>query len=76
MHLNKLVDLEYLIGHRGKQGKRFVYELLYQGEGHEGQPFLMGLIDPAMLKAPASTTTTPSIPNATPSIETSSSSTA
>ncbi len=52
MHLGKLVELEYLIVHRGKQGRRFVYELLYQGEGREGQPFLMGLIDPAKLKSP------------------------
>ncbi len=52
-HLNKLVDMEYMIVHRGKQGRRFVYELLYGGEGHEGQPFLMGLIDPAKLKAPS-----------------------
>ncbi len=52
MHLGKLVELEYLIVHRGKQGRRFVYELLYSGEGREGQPFLMGLIDPAKLKSP------------------------
>ncbi len=52
MHLGKLVELEYLIIHRGKQGRRFVYELLYSGEGREGQPFLMGLIDPAKLKSP------------------------
>ena len=49
-HLTRLSDLEYLVVHRGKAGRRFVYELLYRGEGHEGQPFLMGLIDPAKLK--------------------------
>ncbi len=54
-HLTRLVDLEYLVVHRGKQGRRFVYELLYQGEGHEGQPFLMGLIDPSKLKSPSTT---------------------
>ncbi|MCG8653177.1 MAG: hypothetical protein MI861_25275, partial [Pirellulales bacterium] len=54
-HLTRLVDLEYLVVHRGKQGRRFVYELLYQGEGHEGQPFLMGLIDPSKLKSPGTT---------------------
>lgn len=52
-HLSRLVDLEYLIVHRGKQGRRFVYELLYDGQGREGQPFLAGLIDPAKLKQPA-----------------------
>ncbi len=56
-HLTRLADLEYLVVHRGKHGRRFVYELLYSGEGHEGQPFLMGLIDPARLKRPATTPT-------------------
>ena len=57
-HLTRLVDLEYINVHRGKHGRRYVYELLYGGEGHEGQPFLMGLIDPAQLKTPS---TTPSL---------------
>ena len=52
-HLTRLVQLEYLLVHRGKQGRRFVYELLYDGRGREGQPFLSGLIDPAKLKTPA-----------------------
>ena len=55
MHLNKLVDLEYLVVHRGKQGRRFVYELLYRGEGQSGAPFLMGLVDPKNLKTPSIT---------------------
>ena len=49
-HLDKLLDLEYLVIHRGKNGQRFVYELLYDGRGREGQPFLMGLVDPAKLQ--------------------------
>ena len=53
-HLDKLLDLEYLVIHRGKNGQRFVYELLYDGRGREGQPFLMGLIDPAKLQPTAS----------------------
>ena len=44
-HLDKLVALEYVIVHRGGPGQRFVYELLYDGEGEGGRPFLMGLID-------------------------------
>jgi hypothetical protein len=44
-HLDKLVALEYVIVHRGGPGQRFVYELLYGGEGEGGRPFLMGLID-------------------------------
>jgi hypothetical protein len=67
--LKKLVDLEYVIVHRGRNGQRYVYELLYGGEGREGQPFLMGLIDPAKLKEPASTTKTPSITAPTSSSE-------
>jgi len=62
MHLNKLVEMEYLIVHRGKQGRRFVYELIYRGEGQSGSSFLMGLVDPSTLKAP-STIATSSILN-------------
>lgn len=56
-HLKRLVDLEYVMVHRGKNGQRFIYELLYNGEGLEGKPFLVGLIDPAKLKAPPTTIT-------------------
>jgi len=56
-HLTRLVELEYLVIHRGKHGRRYVYELLYRGEGQEGQPFLLGLIDPSKLKAPGTTRT-------------------
>ena len=58
VHLSRLVELEYVLAHRGRNGQRFVYELLYNGEGFEGQPFLMGLINPAELRHPSSTTTT------------------
>ncbi|MFC1757912.1 DNA primase, partial [Planctomycetota bacterium] len=49
-HLSKLVQLEYALVHRGTRGQQFVYELLYDGQGREGQPFLMGLIDPSQIK--------------------------
>ena len=49
-HLTKLVELEYVLVHRGRRGQQFVYELLYDGQGREGQPFLMGLIDPAKIQ--------------------------
>lgn len=42
-HMARLQDLEYLLVHRGGRGQSFVYELLYQGEGEDGQPFLLGL---------------------------------
>ncbi len=46
IHLDKLVALEYVVVHRGTRGQSFVYELVYDGQGQDGQPFLMGLIDP------------------------------
>ena len=58
VHLNRLVELEYVMVHRGRNGQRYVYELLYSGEGREGQPFMMGLLDPSKLKEPATTTKT------------------
>jgi hypothetical protein len=73
-HLKKLVELEYVIVHRGRNGQRYVYELLYNGEGREGQPFFMGLIDPSKLQEPATMVQTPSIPLPTLSIGSQSSS--
>jgi hypothetical protein len=45
MHMHKLEELEYVLVHRGGRGQSFVYELLYDGAGRDGQPFLMGLVD-------------------------------
>jgi len=45
LHLDRLVEHEYVLVHRGSRGQSFVYELLYNGEGKQGGPFLMGLID-------------------------------
>jgi DNA primase len=45
LHLARLEEMEYLLIHRGKRGQSFVYELLYEGQGQDGKPFLMGLID-------------------------------
>ena len=50
LHLGRLEDMEYLLVHRGKRGQSFVYELLYDGQGSDGQPFLAGLIDAAKLE--------------------------
>ena len=49
-HIKKLEELEYLLVHRGGRGQSFVYELLYDGKGQDGHPFLMGLIDTQQLK--------------------------
>jgi hypothetical protein len=45
LHLHRLEELEYLLLHRGGRGQSFVYELLYDGQGKDGRPFLCGLID-------------------------------
>jgi DNA primase catalytic core len=50
MHMRKLEELEYVLVHRGGRGQSFVYELLYDGAGRDGKPFLMGLIDVAALE--------------------------
>jgi DNA primase catalytic core len=48
VHLSRLEDFEY-IAVRGGRGQRFEYELLYDGQGQDGAPFLFGLIDVAEL---------------------------
>jgi hypothetical protein len=45
VHLGRLAEMEYLLVHRGGRGQSFEYELLYRGEGEQGEAFLMGLID-------------------------------
>jgi DNA primase len=49
-HVHKLIAMEYVLVHRGGRGQSFVYELLYDGAGRDGRPFMMGLIDPVGLK--------------------------
>jgi hypothetical protein len=43
VHLARLVELEYVLVHRGRQGQGYVYELAYDGQGKDGAPFLTGL---------------------------------
>ncbi len=50
LHLDRLTSLEYLLVHRGGRGQSFVYELIYDGAGGDGKPFVPGLIDVATLK--------------------------
>lgn len=45
IHLGRLLEMEYLLVHGGRNGQRFVYELLYDGQGKDGTPFLIGLAD-------------------------------
>lgn len=53
VHLRRLEEMEYLLVHRGGRGQSFVYELLYDGQGKQGDAFLMGLIDTQKLQCDA-----------------------
>ena len=48
MHFDKLVAMEYVLVHHGKQGRCYVYELIYAGQGRDGKPFVMGLCEPVL----------------------------
>ena len=52
-HMHRLEEMEYVLIHRGKRGQSYEYELLYHGEGEEGQVFMMGLIDVKKLQCDA-----------------------
>ena len=45
VHLERLIELEYLLVHRGMRGQSFVYELLFDGPAASEAPHLSGLID-------------------------------
>lgn len=45
IHLARLVELEYLLIHRGGRGQSFEYELLYDGCGESEERRVSGLID-------------------------------
>ncbi|WP_080437925.1 CHC2 zinc finger domain-containing protein [Burkholderia ubonensis] len=48
-HLERLVELEYLLTHRGQRGQSFEYELLYDGAG-DAASHLTGLIDTTTIR--------------------------
>lgn len=48
-HLARLVQLEYVLTHRSGQGNQRQYELLYDGQGRDGEKFLLGLADTSQL---------------------------
>ncbi len=52
-HLHRLVDLEYVLVHRAPRGQGVVYELVYDGQGQDGTPFLTGLIPVEQLTPPS-----------------------
>lgn len=48
-NLQRLIDLEYVLPYRTGHGNGREYELLYDGQGRDGQPFVLGLIDTSKL---------------------------
>lgn len=51
VHLERLVELEYVFIHHGKNGQRYVYELAFDGDPAQSDRQLIGLIDIEQLKA-------------------------
>ncbi|MFH1777800.1 MAG: toprim domain-containing protein, partial [Candidatus Omnitrophota bacterium] len=49
-HLKQLIELEYIQAVSGRNGSRYLYELIYTGGGEGGGKFFMGLIDSSKLK--------------------------
>lgn len=58
VHLARLVEMEYVLVHRGGRGQRYIYELLFDGALDQHDPQLMGLIQPDMLAHAAPTMST------------------
>jgi hypothetical protein len=49
-HVARLVQLEYILAYRTGAKNQREYELLYDGQGRDGEPFLLGLTDISLLK--------------------------
>lgn len=58
LHLERLVEFEYVIARRDGPGGKFVYELAYDADGEDSHPHLPGLIDVGQLAPPAQMETT------------------
>jgi hypothetical protein len=58
IHLDRLVELEYVAVHRGGNGTGFVYELAYDGKATDGAPHLTGLLDVEALRTAGNDSTT------------------
>lgn len=50
-HLKRLVELEYVLAQCSGVGNGRQYQLLYNGQGREGEAFLLGLVDANKLKS-------------------------
>jgi DNA primase len=55
VHLDRLVELEYVIAHAGRNGQRFVYELAFDGDARSDRPQVVGLIDIEQMKSAGTT---------------------
>ncbi len=44
VHVERLVELEYVIAHAGRNGQRFVYELAFDGDATSDAPQAAGLV--------------------------------
>jgi DNA primase len=58
VHLERLIELEYVLVHRGANGTSYVHELAYEGKADAGGPRLPGLVD---VEALSGTSTTPTL---------------
>jgi hypothetical protein len=50
VHLDRLVDLEYLLPHAGRRGQSFAYEVIFDGDVATDRPQFIGLLDPQALR--------------------------
>jgi post-segregation antitoxin (ccd killing protein) len=66
LHLDRLVEMEYLFAHAGRQGRRFVYELAFDGKTDTDAPQWIGLLDVAALEALQARGTTDTSPGSDP----------
>jgi hypothetical protein len=57
IHLERLVQLDYVIAHAGRNGQRFVYELAFDGDVSASGPQFVGLLDADGVWAAATTPT-------------------
>jgi hypothetical protein len=48
-HLARLIELEYVLAYRTGARNQREYELLYDGQGRDGDRFLLGLVDVSKL---------------------------
>jgi DNA primase len=56
-HLSRLVELEYVLAYRSGQGAGKLYQLIYDGQGRQGDRFVLGLADVRSLVSASSSIT-------------------